>query len=163
MKNTTRKKVGRPRLYKPEYAELAHELALLGLTDKQIAEHIGISETVINEWKKNHPVFGVALKKGKVVADAKVAASLYERARGYAHPAVKIFNTPEGPVLVDYVERYPPDTQAASLWLRNRQSALWRDRIENALTGANGGPVEIKGELAIDPGEAYFRMLGGKK
>ena len=30
---------------------------------------------------------------------------------------------------------YPPDTQAASLWLRNRQPAKWRDRQEVNHTG----------------------------
>jgi hypothetical protein len=155
-----KKKLGRPRLYKPEYAELAYELALLGMTDVQIADEIGISDDTFNSWKRNNPVFKAALNKGKIPADAKVAVSLYERARGYSHPAVKIVNTPDGPITVDYIEYYPPDTQAASLWLRNRQSARWRDRVENALMGADGGPVEIKGGLTLDPNEAYLKMLG---
>ena len=32
-------------------------------------------------------------------------------------------------------EHYPPDTPAASLWLRNRQPAKWRDRQEVNHTG----------------------------
>ena len=45
-------------------------------------------------------------------------------------PAVKIFMPAgaEAPVCASYTEHYPPDTQAASLWLRNRQPAKWRDR-----------------------------------
>ncbi|MDR1662584.1 MAG: hypothetical protein LBR95_09230, partial [Azoarcus sp.] len=77
---------------------------MLGLTDAQIAEQIGVSEALLNAWKKRHPDFYESLKKGKTEADAKVAVSLYRRACGYEHPAVKIFNTQEGPVLVDYVE-----------------------------------------------------------
>jgi hypothetical protein len=47
-------------------------------------------------------------------------------------PAVKIF-MPAGaaaPVYAPYTEHYPPDTTAASLWLRNRQPSKWRDRQE---------------------------------
>jgi hypothetical protein len=73
-----------------------------------------------------------------------VAKRLYNRACGYSHKAVKIF-TPAGasePVYAPYIEHYPPDTQAASLWLRNRQKAKWRDRVEH--TGADGGPIEYR-------------------
>jgi hypothetical protein len=31
------------------------------------------------------------------------------------------------PIEVEYIQHYPPDTQAASLWLRNRQPGKWRD------------------------------------
>jgi hypothetical protein len=31
-------------------------------------------------------------------------------------------------VYAPYVANYPPDTAAASLWLRNRQPEKWRDR-----------------------------------
>jgi hypothetical protein len=34
------------------------------------------------------------------------------------------------PVYAPYTEHYPPDTHAASLWLRNRQPTKWRDRQE---------------------------------
>jgi hypothetical protein len=32
------------------------------------------------------------------------------------------------PVYAEYTEHYPPDTGAASLWLRNRQPEKWRDK-----------------------------------
>ena len=51
-----------------------------------------------------------------------------------------------------YVEHYPPDTAAASLWLRNRQPKLWRERSENVqvtmtleqmILAAGGGAEEL--------------------
>ena len=33
-------------------------------------------------------------------------------------------------IIVPYIEHYPPDTTAASLWLRNRQPNKWRDKRE---------------------------------
>ena len=37
------------------------------------------------------------------------------------------------PVYAEYIEHYPPDTQAASLWLRNRHPDKWKDRTEQAV------------------------------
>ena len=66
-----------------------------------------------------------------------MAESTYHRARGYRHDAVKIFpGTPaSGPVIVPYVEHYPPDTPAALAWLSRRQPELWRERKEIDITG----------------------------
>jgi hypothetical protein len=44
------------------------------------------------------------------------------------------------PVLTTIVKHYPPDTNAASLWLRNRHPQRWRDKIEHEHT--------VKRELA---------------
>jgi hypothetical protein len=66
-----------------------------------------------------------------MLADAEVAAKLYERACGYVVNAVKFYRQDDGTILqVPYQIEHPPDTQAASLWLRNRQPHRWRDRHE---------------------------------
>jgi hypothetical protein len=55
----------------------------------------------------------------------------HERACGYSHGAVKIYRADDGWVIkVPCTVEYPPDTTAASLWLRNRQPRLWRDKHE---------------------------------
>jgi uncharacterized protein YjcR len=43
---------GRETTYSPEYAEKAFKIALLGATDKELADILGVSETTINAWKK---------------------------------------------------------------------------------------------------------------
>lgn len=109
-------------------------MTLLGATDKELAQAAGVSEVTINAWKREHPDFLKSLKDGKAVADANVAKSLYRRALGYAHPAVKILAVARGNnqgsdvEQVPYVERYPPDTVAAMFWLKNRRPDLWRDK-----------------------------------
>lgn len=136
-------------LYKPEYAAMAEKIALLGATDADLAGVFDVCEATINVWKKEHQEFSRALSRGKLEADAEVASSFYHRARGYSHSAVKIF-MPAGakePVYAPYTEHYPPDTQAASLWLRNRQPKLWRDRTE--APGESGG-ITIVGGLPED-------------
>ena len=121
---------GRPSKYKAEFAEQARKLCLLGATDAEMADFFGVTEQTVNAWKAAHPAFLESITRGKLMADADVAEKLYERAMGYSHPAVKIFNNQGVELVVPYTEHYPPDTQAASLWLRNRQSKKWRDKQE---------------------------------
>ncbi|HWS73662.1 MAG TPA: hypothetical protein VN324_00840 [Quisquiliibacterium sp.] len=119
---------GRPTKYDPLYAERVFKLCLLGATEAQIADVFGCSVRVIEDWKAAHPDFLQAITRGRIQADAEIAHSLYHRALGYSHPAQKIMQYEGVPVVVDYTEHYPPDTMAASLWLRNRHPGLWRQQ-----------------------------------
>jgi hypothetical protein len=141
---------GRPTLYKPEYVAQAHKLSLLGLTDKDMADFFQVALSTLSLWKVEHPLFSDAIARGRTAADAEVATSLYERAKGYSHEAVKIF-MPAGakkPVYARYTEHYPPDTPAASIWLWNRRRDLWRR--------AQPGPDE-----AADEDGKAIRVEGG--
>lgn len=121
---------GRPTKYRATYAVQVFKLCLLGATDKDMAAFFDVCEATINTWKGEHPKFLDSIRRGRDRADAEVANSLYRRALGYSHPAVKI-NQYEGvAVVTPYTEHYPPDTPAASLWLRNRQPERWRDKVE---------------------------------
>ncbi len=136
---------GRPSAYKPEYCEQAFKLCLLGATDKDLGDFFGVSEQTINAWKSSHSEFLESLKKGKAEADAKVAHSLYHRATGYSHDAVKIFADVKtgAEQIVPYTEHYPPDTTAAIFWLKNRQRDKWRDKVEQELSGDVGLTIQI--------------------
>lgn len=130
MMTENKRPVGRPTKYRPEYCELAYNYCLLGATDSRLADFFDVEESTINNWKHEFPEFMESIKKGKEVADAEVAQSLFKKATGYEHEAVKIFNDQGAPMIVPYVERYAPDTTAAIFWLKNRQPALWRDKQE---------------------------------
>lgn len=125
---------GRPTKYKPEYADLAYKCCLLHATDAKIAEFLGVNDATVNRWKLEHPEFCEALKNGKERADAEIARSLYQRAKGYSHETVKILTVSDGNgqgshvEKVPYTEHYPPDTAAAIIWLKNRQPKQWRDK-----------------------------------
>lgn len=127
---------GRPTLYKQEYADLAFKFCLMGATNEKLAEFFDVAVSTVSLWMVEHEEFSDAIKKGRAEADAEVAHALYHRAKGYSHPAVKIFADPKTGVekIVDYTEHYPPDTAAAFIWLKNR--AGWKDRQE--VTGADG-------------------------
>lgn len=140
---------GRPTLYRPEYAEHARKLCLLGAIDKELADWFDVSEATINVWKLEHVEFSGALKDGKAKADALVAHSLYHRALGYKHDAVKILTVADGEnqgshvEQVPYTEHYPPDTAAAIFWLKNRRPDLWRDKLTQEHVGKDGGPIQV--------------------
>jgi len=121
---------GRPALYKDEYVKLAYNYCLLGATDADLAHYFEVEETTVNNWKIAHVDFFESIKKGKVEADAKVAKSLYKRAIGYDQKTDKIFQFQGEPVVVPTIDHIQPDTTAQIFWLKNRQPAKWRDKIE---------------------------------
>lgn len=121
-------KVGRPTDYKEKYAEQVYKLCLLGSTDADIADFFEVDESTINNWKQKFPEFFESIKRGKIIADAEVAESLYKRAKGYKVDTVKVFQFQGDPVIVPVVEDIAPDTGACMAWLKNRQRSKWRDR-----------------------------------
>lgn len=135
--------VGRPSEYKPEYCEQAKKLCLLGATDKELADFFGVVEATVNSWKTVHPGFLDSIKEGREQADAEIAQALFHRAKGYSHKAVKIFQNQGQIITEEYTEHYPPDTQAASLWLRNRQPAKWRDKQELVHENPDGSALSL--------------------
>lgn len=140
---------GRPSSYKPEYAELCFKFALLGASDARMAELLGVAESTFHLWKTQHPEFSESINAGKEEADAKVAASLYHRAIGYSHKeddirTVALGNNMGSEIVITPTEKhYPPDTQAASLWLRNRQPKLWRDKVDVSHQNPDGSPLDL--------------------
>lgn len=122
--------VGRPTKYDPVFPEQAEKLCKLGATDKELADFFEITESTLNEWKLSKDDFSESIKRGKILADANVAESLYKRANGYSHPDVDI-KVIEGQIVeTELIKHYPPDTAAGIFWLKNRQRGKWRDKIE---------------------------------
>lgn len=134
---------GRPSRYRAEFAEQAYRICSLGATDAELAEIFGVSEQTLNTWKQKHPKFLESIKRGKAPADAEVAEKLFHRAKGYSHTEDKLFYHEGEITVVETTKHYPPDTAAASLWLRNRQPERWRDKVSHEVGGPNGGPIPV--------------------
>lgn len=139
---------GRPTDFKPEYVEQVKKFCLLGADDKDLARMFEVDERTINRWKDDHPDFCQSMREGKEIADAEIAQALYHRAKGYSHPEVHISNYQGMITETPLVKHYPPDTAAASLWMRNRQSGKWRDKIDHEHAGKGGGPIIIQATQA---------------
>lgn len=157
---TPNKSAGRPTTFKPEYVEQAYNYCLLGAIDTQMAEFFKVSEKTINAWKKSQPEFADALRRGKTMADAQVAGSLFKRATGYSHPETHI-NCYEGEIIqTEVTKHYPPDTTACIFWLKNRQSDKWRDKVELAATHKLDKEMldSLKNEMSVRMAKARDRQ-----
>lgn len=122
--------MGRPSLYKPQYAKQAEKLCAIGATDQELADFFEVDVRTVHRWKLEHEEFCHSLKAGKDVADERVERSLYQRAIGYEQDEVKIF-MPSGaaePVYAPFRAKIAPDVTAAIFWLKNRRKDEWRDR-----------------------------------
>lgn len=177
------RKAGRPPIeWANDYCELARKFCRLGATNEQLAEFFEVSVAQIYHWMDDKPGFREALLQGRAYSDAHIADAMYHRAKGYEHKAVKIFmvkdvhETAEGketitrPEIVEYVEHYPPDTEAGKFWLKNRQPAMWRDRVDVA-PGAFGNvtnidnrvqTVVIEGETPVDEAAKRYQQFLGR-
>lgn len=141
--------MARPSSYKPEFAEQAGKLCLLGATDMEIADFFKVDVRTIYRWKGEHEAFCQALKAGKDEADERVVRSLFARANGFEHDEVDIRVVAGKIVKTPIRKHYPPDTVAAIFWLKNRRKEDWRDKIDHEHGGPNGGPIETKSTLDV--------------
>lgn len=102
---------------------------MLGATDKDLATLFDVSVRTINQWKKEHPSFKNAMNRGKIVADANVADSLYNRAVGVSVELQKAFVDKYGVEhKITVKEEIPGDVNAQRFWLNNRRPKEWREK-----------------------------------
>lgn len=94
-----------------------------------------VAESTINNWKIEYPEFLESIKKGKLLADANVANSLYKRALGYEAPDIDIRVIDNQIVETPLIKHYPPDPTSAIFWLKNRQPDKWRDKQIQEVSG----------------------------
>lgn len=140
--------MARPTKYIPEFDVKVKKLALLGATDRQIADFFEIDEATLTRWKQKYIGFRTSLKKGKLLPDMKVAASLYRRAIGYKYNEVtferidtklSLDAVDDAEVMKDLYKKkivtkeVPPDVTAQIFWLKNRQKDAWRDKQDLGL------------------------------
>lgn len=138
----TKNKGGAPSKYKPVFARQAEKLWVLGFTEKKIADLFEVSVSTISKWKLDYKRFSEALSP-KAFADGTVAQSLFKRANGFyvdevTFEKVSVNEDLNGEnIKVDafkkkVVTKYIiPDVGAQTLWLKNRQKDIWREKQED--------------------------------
>ncbi len=133
-------------VYTADTAERAYKLCLLGLYNKDLAVAFGVSVKTIEYWMRTKDDFNRAVKLGREEADSKVAEKLFKRATGYTVKDHHI-SVYRGKVIVTpYDKEYPPETDAAKFWLKNRQPEKWSDtaRLEHS------GNIKVTEEKKYD-------------
>ena len=133
--------IGRPTLYDPAICEQAHNYCLLGATNDELAEFLGVSARTIDRWIADHADFGDAVRRGRVVADFRVARGLYDRAVGYDRTIERFVMVGGELKPITSTVHYPASVQACIFWLRNRRHQTWRDSPHAA--PADGGIDDI--------------------
>lgn len=145
--------------YRPGLAQRAHDLALRGATNEEIAEVFEVDITTIRRWIREIPLFERALRKGREQALGKVTRSLYAAAIGQKVKETKAFVI-EGKIqTVDIVKQYPTSVPAALAILVNRDPTRWKDTktVEHsgsvslsALLGSIAAPADGSQAKAVD-------------
>lgn len=116
----------------------AHGYALLGHTDEEIADLLGIHRDTLLHWKSEHPSFAKALRSARTDAYVDVVRAVHRAAKGYRHRETKL-HVIAGKVQKTEVARvYPPSMDAAKLLLSNRQGDRWR-----ANTASDSGTLNL--------------------
>lgn len=146
---------GRPTKYREEFAQTAYKLCLLGATNDELADFFNVAGSTVDLWLARHAEFKRQVTAGRKIADANVAERLYQRAMGYEHDDVYPSSFQGDVTLTTIRKHYPPDTQAASLWLRNRQPEKWRDKQQLEHAGPDGGPIQFQRieRTIVDPAD----------
>ncbi len=108
-------------------------ISATGLSRKDIAEVIGVSEKTLLQWEEKYPEISSALKSGNEKADKLVESALLKRAVGYTHTeVVRQINKDSGELeVVKTVEKdVMPSTTAQIFWLKNRCGYEWDGKCE---------------------------------
>jgi hypothetical protein len=109
----------------PDWRHLAESFCSLGATEQQLAGLFRVSEEAIVAWMAEIPDFADAVRRGRNLADAHVANSLYRLAVGYSHTVERYMRGRDGPVKVSYLKHYPPHSKSCITWLENRRPQDW--------------------------------------
>lgn len=114
-----------------------------GLIEKEISKRLEISQSSLDNYKRDYPELKKALKDGKDVADFRVENALYKRAMGYKYTEItkerkfdKENNRYEVVVTKEVEREVAADPTSMIFWLKNRKKAQWRDKQDLSISGS---------------------------
>lgn len=115
-----------PRVLTPQEVEQVTSLTGFGLTQRQIAANLRMSEGTLIEIKARQPEVAQAIENGLAVAAAQIGQTLYQRAMGYAvmrpkrNAEGRIVRDETGAIVEERVFIREPDLGAAIWWEKTR-------------------------------------------
>lgn len=141
---------GRPTHFDQDKADKILTLARRGMTHKQIAETLNISEKSISNWQKKNFDFLLAFHDAKDLADDLAEVATYRRATGYSHAETKLFVINGEIVEKEIIKHYPPDASAAKFWLANRRPDKWSENNAQNPIHVNIENIQEKKQIVVD-------------
>lgn len=121
-------KRGRPNKYethvKPRLKEV--EEFCTRMTEKQIAETLGVGYSAWREYKNKYPALKAVLKRGREMLVSDLRSTLIRRAKGYTYTETKV-EKEAGRVVKTVITQksMPPDVAALNLLLKNYDRDNW--------------------------------------
>jgi len=119
--------------YREVYNSIAFNLCKLGANDEELGSAFKVDVRTIHNWKIAYSEFFHSIKDGKTFYDTGlIENALKRKALGYEYEEVKeeSENGVEGKRTVTK-KHYAPDTGAIALYLKNRASKEWKDKVEH--------------------------------
>jgi len=122
-KTPAKRAVGRPTKYDPDYCNQVIDFMRDGYSLTAFGVHILVARSTLNEWIDNHPEFSEAVKIAQGARTLVLEKGLLKDEASGANVTSRIFA------------------------LKNAAPEEWKDKVQQELTGANGGA--IKNELTV--------------
>lgn len=119
---------GRPNKYFSNIQPYLEEISkmALNMTERQIAEELGVGYTAFNDYKRKYPELTEALKKGRKALVIELRGTLIKKAKGFQYSEKKILKD-NGEVVREeiYEKTSLPDVAAINLLLKNYDKENW--------------------------------------
>lgn len=114
--------------YDPSYAVRARDLCMLGCSEMEIANLLGISVGMLRAWREHYVEFAYAWDDGNYHASTKVVAALHKRACGYDKVIWK--ETKDG--MMRELKHIEPSVPACMAWLTNKHPDTWSKSVQDS-------------------------------
>lgn len=128
-----------------ENKELFSVWASQGLTDKEIAENLGVSLSTYYKQKSSITEFSDTLKEARKIAIKNVENELYRRCIGFEYeesPTITVGGNNEKPLVKKVKKRALFDIGAIKFFLVNRDKGNWKN-VQSDLAPVDEGSDSI--------------------
>jgi hypothetical protein len=120
---------GQPVYDAERYCRVVRNLCLLGLTDAEISEELGLSAATYYRWRETYPELDEVVRSAKSIADGEVAAAVFKVTTGFQKIEHRVVATRDGIEVVPVEVDVDPDGKIGLQWLRQRQGDRWREVV----------------------------------
>lgn len=122
------KSKGRPNKYLTNVEPYLHEIEkmLLTMTEKQVAQSLGVGYSAWKEYKNKYPALMATIKKGRGNLVAELKSTLIKKAKGFQYEERKVIKE-HGIVTREEITTKAslPDVAALNLLLKNYDKENW--------------------------------------